>query len=338
MKRHGDLWKYVVDPENIELAYKRAKHGKTWQRTIQRVEKRKPQALEELRQSLMNRTFTTSEYRTKRVYEPKERTIYILPFFPDRIAQHAVMNVVAPIWNRTFDEESHACRPGKGQHSASISVMRNVRRYHHVLQGDIRKFYPSLHHDTVLSIIHRKIKDPDVLWLLDDIVRSFPGGRNAPIGNLTSQWLGNLYMNEFDQWVRREIKPGGYVRYNDDFLLFGNDHQRLLEFQEQCRDYLAEKLKLFMSKDRVYPVHRGVDFVGYRHFPGYILVRKSTAKRIRARVRHLKYEIATGSIPTEKARSVIASINGWMQWSNTYNLRSALHLEELQEEVIASIP
>jgi RNA-directed DNA polymerase len=337
MRRHGDLWRFVVDPENIELAYKRAKHGKTWQRTIQRVERRKEAALSELHSSLINHTFTTSEYRTKQVHEPKERTIYILPFFPDRIAQHAVMNFVAPIWNRMFDEGSHACRPGKGQHSASRDTMRHVRRYRYVLQGDIRKFYPSIHHDTALSIIRRKIKDPDVLWLLEDIIRSFPGDRNVPIGNLTSQWLGNLYMNEFDQWVRRELRPGGYVRYNDDFLLFGNDRRRLISDQERCREHLDDALKLTMSKDRVYPVSRGVDFVGYRHFPEYVLVRKSTAKRIAARLRRLRYELATGIISLEKARSVVASIGGWMRWSSTYNFRRSLRIDALQEDIVAAI-
>lgn len=337
MKRYGNLWQQVIDPENIELAYLRARRGKTWQKTVLRVEHNKREILDGVRRSLIHHTFTTSDYRTKQVHEPKERTIYILPFAPDRIVQHAVMHVVAPIWDRMFDSASHACRPGKGQHSASRQAMECVRRYRFTLQGDIRKFYPSIHHDTAIDIIHRKLKDPDVLWLLDDIVRSFPGGRNLPIGNLTSQWIGNLYMNEFDRFVRHQLKPGGYVRYNDDFLMFGNDKGRLQEFRERSRSFLDERLKLTMSKDRVYPVSRGVDFVGYRHFSGYVLIRKSTARRVRGRISRLRYELATKQIHPEKARSVIASTIGWLRWANAYNLRRSIGIDLLQEDICGSL-
>jgi hypothetical protein len=247
------------------------------------------------------------------------------------------MNVVSPIWNKKFDDDSHACRPGRGQHSASQRVMQFVRKYRYALQGDIRRFYPSIHHDTLIEIIHRKIKDPNVLWLLEDIIRSFPGGRNVPIGNLTSQWLGNLYMNEFDRFVRTEIRPGGYARYNDDFVLFGNDKRALRSAQGACRVFLDERLKLTLSKDRVYPVSQGVDFVWYRHFPGYVLIRKSTARRVKQRIRHLRYEIATGQIEPERARSVVASMNGWLRWANAYNLRKSLGIDALQEEIVAAL-
>jgi RNA-directed DNA polymerase len=189
----------------------------------------------------------------------------------------------------------------------------------------------------LIDIIHRKIKDPGVLWLLGDIIRSFPGGRNVPIGNLTSQWLGNLYMNEFDRYVRTEIRPGGYVRYNDDFLLFGDDKQALRGAQESCRAFLDERLKLTLSKDRVYPVSQGIDFVGYRHFRDYVLIRKRTARRVKQRIRHLRYELATGQIEPERARSVVASTIGWLQWANAHNFRQAMGLDGLQEDIIGAI-
>lgn len=337
MRRHGDLWKDVIHPDTIELAYYRARRGKTWQQTVQRVEHRKDEMLENVRRSLEDRTFTTSEYRIKKVWEPKERTIYVLPFAPDRIVQHAVMAVVAPIWDRMFDSASHACRPGRGQHSASRKTMEYVRRYRYVFQGDIQQFYPSIHHDTMVEIIKQKIKDPAVLWLLEDIIRSFPGSRNVPIGNLTSQWLGNLYMNEFDRFVRSHLRPGGYIRYNDDFLMFGDDAAELRRFQDSARSFLTDRLRLTMSKDRIYPVSAGVDFVGYRHFPGYVLIRKSTTRRVRQRIRHLRYELATNQIEPDRARSVVASTLGWMRWANAHNLKEAMQISQLQEEIIATL-
>ncbi|MCF7913598.1 MAG: reverse transcriptase/maturase family protein [Spirochaetaceae bacterium] len=333
MKRYGNLKEKIITKENIELAYSRAKKGKTWQNTVQEVEIRKELALEEVRCMMADQTFSTAEYRCKKVYEPKEREIFILPFFPDRIVQHALMAVIAPIWDRMFDPVSHACRPGKGQHSASRLVMENVRRGGYCLQGDVKKFYPSISHDVAMNIVERKIKDQWVLWIMEDIIRSFPGDRNIPIGNLTSQWIGNLVLNELDTYVRHTLKPEGYVRYNDDFLLFSHSKKALREFQDQIREFLKSSLKLTLSKDRVYPVSQGVDFVGYRHFAKYVLVRKSTARRVKKRISHLRWEINKGLVDAKRARSVVSSTEGWLRWANAYNLRQAMHIDEIKEEI-----
>jgi RNA-directed DNA polymerase len=336
MKRHGDLWKTVISPETIELAYKRAKRGKTWQRTVKQVEENKDEILENVRRSLINRTFTTSPYRTKRIFEPKPRIIYVLPFVPDRVVQHALMEPVAPIWNKMFDPGSHACRPGFGQHSASVKAMEYVRKYPYVFQGDIQKFYPSINHNVALEIIQRKIKDENVLWLFDDIVRSMPGEKNIPIGNLTSQWIGNLYMTDFDRFAR-SMGCRAYLRYNDDFLMFGDSKEELQEWRRRSRIFLDEKLKLTLSKDRVYPTWTGVDFVGYRHFPEKVLIRKSTARRVKGRIRRLRFELATNAIELDQARSVVAATIGWMKWANAYHLRQSLRLDELQESIIGAL-
>lgn len=337
MRRHGDLWRHVVDPENIDRAYQNARRGKAWQRTVQAIDERKDDALAELRTMLINDRFRTSEYRVKYVLEPKPRTIYVLPFWPDRIVQHAVMNVVAPIWDSKMDTGSHACRPGKGQHTASREVMRHVRRYRYVFQADVKKFYPSIPHDGAMRVIRRKIKDRRVLALLEDIVCSFPGSRNVPIGNLTSQWIGNLYLNELDRFVRHTLKPRGYVRYNDDFLLFTDHKDQAHAWRQQVGEFLMEELELTMAKDRVYPVGLGVDYVGYRHFPDKVLIRKSTARRMRRRVRHLRYLMAAGQVELDRARSTVAAISGWLRWSNAYNLSRALRIDALQEEIVAAV-
>lgn len=333
MKRYGNLKDKITTKENIELAYRRAKQGKLWQHTVQEVECRKDVALKEVRDLMISRAFSTAEYRCKKVYEPKEREIFILPFFPDRIVQHAIMAVVAPIWDNMFDSASHACRPGKGQHSASRLVMKNVRRSRYCLQGDVKKFYPSIHHDVAMQIVEKKIKDEWVLWILEDIIRSFPGERNIPIGNLTSQWIGNLVLNELDTYVRHNLKPDGYVRYNDDFLLFSDSKECLRDFQDKIRDFLKDRLRLTLSKDRVYPVTEGVDFVGYRHFEKYLLVRKSTARRVKKRMSHLRWEIHTGAVNPERARSIVSSTEGWLRWANANNLRNAMHIDEMKEEI-----
>lgn len=176
-----------------------------------------------IRQSLLDKTFTTSPYKSRVIYEPKERTIYILDFSPDRIGQHALMCVVAPLWQAMFIQDTYACIPGRGIHAGSRRTMEFVRRNVYCLKCDVHKFYQSMDHDILLSIIRHKIKCLDTLWLLEDIVRSYPGGKNVPLGNLTSQQFGNLYLNELDQYVKHKLKIKDYLRYCEDFCFFHND-------------------------------------------------------------------------------------------------------------------
>jgi hypothetical protein len=336
MKRHGGLFEKIVDPENIELAFQRAKKGKAWQDSVQRVEKNKEKKLAALRQSFLDGSFTTSKYTVKIVFEPKERKIFVLPFFPDRIAQHALMNVVAPIWDSMFIPDSFACRKGKGQHAGSRRCMQFVRRNSWVCQFDISKFYPSIPHGPLMEVIRHKIKDERVLALFRDIIGSIGDDRNIPIGNYTSQWLGNLYMNELDQYVKHTLRIRDYLRYCDDFLIFGNDKEEMKRLANQVEAFVSERLQLRLSKKALYPTAHGIDFLGYRHFPtGKILVRKATAKRIKKRLKVLPWALKHGRLSKEQAIGKLASAHGWLKHANTHHLRMAVRLDELIEEVEA---
>lgn len=335
MKRHGNLWDKIIDIENIKLAYKKAKKGKTWQNTIKTFDTDFDSNIMSIHEALKNKTFTTSEYKTMTITEPKLRTIYKLPFAPDRIIQHALMNVVEPIWDKMFIHNSYACRVGKGIHAGSKKTMEFVRNSKYCLKLDISKFYPSIDHDILFDIIKRKIKCKDTLWLFENIIYSFPGGRNTPIGNYTSQWFGNLYMNELDYFLKHEHHIKKYIRYCDDFCLFSNDKHLLNSMIPVIVNFLKDKLRLTLSKCDLFPVYRGVDFLGYRHFRDYILVRKSTVKRVKRRLRKLYQIISKGSFDAEKARSSIASTEGWLKWANAYNLKKSIGLESLKEAVNA---
>jgi hypothetical protein len=167
------------------------------------------------------------------------------------------------------------------------------------------------------------------LWLFRDIIYSLPGGKNAPIGNYTSQWFGNLYMNELDRFAKHDLKIKGYVRYCDDFCLFHDDKKVLGESLSRIRAFLSEKLRLTLSKEDIFPVSRGVDFLGYRHFPKYLLLRKSTAKRVKARLAKLPGLLARGKVSLEQFRSSLASTLGWLKWANAHNFRRSLGIDEL---------
>lgn len=336
MKRRGGLFEKIVDPENIELAFQKAKKGKTWQDSVQRIEKDKARKLAALRQSFLDGSFTTSKYTVKIIFEPKERQIFVLPFFPDRIAQHALMNIVAPIWESMFIPDSFACRKGKGQHAGSRRCMQFVRRNAWVCQFDISKFYPSIPHGPLMEVIRHKIKDERVLALFRDIIGSIGDDRNIPIGNYTSQWLGNLFLNELDQYVKHTLRVRDYLRYCDDFLIFGNDKEEMKRLADQVEAFVSDRLQLRLSKKSLYPTAHGIDFLGYRHFPsGKILVRKATAKRIRRRLKILPWALKHGRISKEQAIGKLASASGWLKHANAHHFRMAIRLDELVAEVEA---
>jgi len=326
MKRHGNLWDKITDPENLYKAYRKARKGKAWQSGILEFEKDVEGNLLKLQKMLCKGEFTTSKYRSKKIYEPKEREIYILPFYPDRIAQHALLQVVAPIWNNLMIHDSYACREGKGMHEASRKTMRHVHNYKYCLKCDISKFYPSIDHNILMNIIEHKIKCKPTLALLDDIVCSFGGGKNTPIGNYTSQWFGNLYMNELDINLKQQQGVKTLIRYCDDFVMFSNSKKELNRLQKHIEKFLKYKLDLTFSKWSVFKVTQGVDFLGYRHFPNKILLRKTTAKRVAKRIKALPKLLMLGEITFDQYKSSIASTKGWLQWANTYNLKLNLKL------------
>jgi len=333
LKRHGNLWSKICDPENIYAAYRAARKSKGNRHCVQTFEKNLDANLAAIRESLLNKTFHTAKYTAKEIFEPKRRTIYVLPFAPDRIVQHALMRVVEPIWDKLMIHDSYACRKGKGIHSASTRVGEYIRKNDWALQCDIAKFYPSVNHDTAFAIIQQKIKCPDTLWLLRDIIYSMPGGCNVPIGNYTSQWIGNLYLNELDQVLKHEHKVKNYLRYCDDFILFGNDKARLHQLSKTIETFCRDHLQMRLSYCSLYPVSQGVDFVGYRHFRTHVLLRKSTVKRVRKRLRMLPWLYKNRKINLDQFRSSIASTIGWFKWANTRNLQIAVNLKQLQIEV-----
>jgi len=208
--------------------------------------------------------------------------------------------------------------------------MEYVRKNNYCLKCDISKFYPSVDQDTLYKILQRKIKCADTLWLIKNIIYSYPGGKNVPIGNYTSQWFGNMYLNELDMYVKHELKCKDYVRYCDDFCLFHDDKMVLNAAAKSIETFLLNRLNLRFSKCDLFPVSHGVDFLGYRHFRKYILLRKSTAKRVKKRLAMLPRLLENGKITKGQFKSSVASTWGWLKWANTYNFRLSLDIDKLR--------
>lgn len=333
MKRHGDIFKNIVDLENIRNAYLKAKKGKSKMESVQKFQANEEENLKRVQDLLISKTFTTSKYHERTIYEPKERKIYVLPFFPDRIVQHALMAQLIPIWLPMLIPDTYACISGRGPTSGSRRTMDFARRYNYCLKCDVSKFYPNINHSILKTVVRRKIKCKDTLWLIDNIIDSFPGEKNTPIGNYTSQWFGNLYLDGLDQFVKHDLRFKGYIRYCDDFVLFDDNKKILAEAKQEIKHFLDNERRLTFSKAEVFPVSNGVDFLGYRHFQDYILVRKSTAKRIAKRLSTLVAKFKAGEYSKEHCLSVLASAYGWLRWAKTYNFKLSVHFDSILHEI-----
>ncbi len=320
MKTYNNLWDEFISPENFKLAAKKAIKSKKSKSAVQSFLRRSDVLLERLRADIMSGNFHTSPYVVKTIYEPKERQIYVLPLYPDHVLHHALVNILGPIWLNMFVRDSFACIPGRGLHAASQRVMHFVRKNKYVLQCDIRKFYPSISHAVMKRILRRKISDRRILKILDNIVDSCGGTRNVPIGNLTSQWFGNVFLNELDHFVKEKLHWRDYIRYCDDFCLFGDDKKKLREMRDKIQEYVNQELDLTFSKSSIYPVTRGFDFIGYRHFKKFILVRKTTAKKIRRNI----VNMARHDDLSDHSIGQLAAYHGWIKWSNSYRFKRSV--------------
>lgn len=310
MKRYKNLWDEFISIENFELAARRAVKSKKSKKSVQYFLEHKDELIQKLRNSLIDGTFKTSQYKIFTIYEPKQREIYKLPLYPDHILHHALINILGPIWQKMFVRDSYACIPGRGLHAASKRIMDFVRRNEYVLQCDIRKFYPSINHEIMFNIIKRKVGDKKLLRVLHDIIWSCGADSNLPIGNLTSQWMGNVYLNEIDHFIKENLHCRDYIRYCDDFCLFANDKKILHQYKEQIKNFLWEKLKLCYSKSVVFPTWRGVAFIGYRHFKRFVMLRKYGAYKMKKYIMN----IITHNDFSEHTTGQLAAYHGWVKW------------------------
>lgn len=316
MKTYRNLFPAVYDFENLYQAYVAARRGKRQRVEVERFAHRVEDNLFQLQAELRDQTYQPGGYRHFYIYEPKRRKISAAPF-RDRVVHHALINVIEPIWERKFISDSYACRVGKGTHKALDRCTEFVRKHRYVLQCDIAKFFPTIDHGVLKALLRRTIADPQVLWLCDRImdsgagvldsehdIRWFPGDdlfaplrpQGLPIGNLTSQFWANVYLNTLDHYIKRDLKCSSYVRYADDFLLFADEKSTLHQWHAELRAYVAEQLRLHLhtEKTQVYPTRTGVPFLGFRHFGTHRRLKRENVVRFRRRLRSMQADYAAG--------------------------------------------
>lgn len=323
MKRHGKLYDEISSLFNLHVAHRNARRGKTHYTEVQLVDENKYELLEKLHKKLVNQTYTTGKYKIKKIYEPKERTIYALPYYPDRIVQHAAMNVLQPIWDKVFIYDLYSAIPKKGIHKAVNRLklfLKDTESTKYCLQFDIKLYYPSMNHKTLMNLIQRKIKCKKTLWLLQDVVDSLGDETNIPIGNYLSQYFGNIYLSDFDHWLKEEQKIKHYIRYNDDGIILSGSKDELWRLLGKIQNYVETRLQLKLNKKtRIYPVDDvGIDFLGYKTYRTHSLLRKRTANKFKHKIKEIK--TCHAEMKPQHIVSSVMSYVGWMQHGNCYNL------------------
>lgn len=327
MKRIGNLFDAVCSPENLYLAYTKAKKGKAKQYGVKLFEKHLDDNLEQLRTELIAGTYRTSEYSVFIIHDPKERTVYRLPF-RDRVVHHAIMNILEPIWTSVFIENTYACIKGRGIHAVTKHLRRDmcdVPGTTYCLKLDIKKFYPSIDHEIMKAIVRKKVKDTRLLHLLDGIIDSAPG---VPIGNYLSQFFANLYLSYFDHWIKEIKYVKYYYRYADDMVILGPDKPYLHHLFSDISEYLTGQLKLRVKENyQIFPVaDRGIDFVGYVFYHTHTLMRKTIKCRMCRKAARLRKK----NLEQTTFLHRMAPHLGWAKHCNSKHLlKKVIHNEKV---------
>jgi retron-type reverse transcriptase len=298
----------------------------------------------ELQAELAAQTYRPGAYTNFMIYDPKPRLISAAPF-RDRVVHHALCRIIEPIFERRFIHASYACRKHKGTHAALDQAQAFAREFPYVLQCDLEHFFPTVDHAILRATLAHVIADPQTLWLADQILnggagvhaaeppRYFPGDdllaatrpRGLPIGNLTSQFWANVYLNPLDQFIKRELKCAGYVRYVDDFLLFAPDKPTLHRWRARVIEFAATlRQTLHEERAQVFPTNTGIPFLGWRIYPDHRRLKQRNGLAFQRRFARLRAEYAIGKIVGDQ---LDAAINGWIahvQHGDTWGLRRAL--------------
>ena len=324
MKTYNGLFEQVIAFDALFSAYMKARKGKRRSWPCRYFERDLEGNLIQLQNDLIWGKYQVGGYRSFLVYEPKTRRITALIEFRDRVVQHALMAVLEPLWEASFISDSYACRPGKGTHAGADKaqqMMRACLRKHgalYALKADVRKYFPSVSHESIKRLLRRKVADKKVLALLDLIIDSYHEsghpGRGIPIGNLTSQLFANIYLDALDQHVKCRLREKWYCRYMDDWVVLHPDKRHLHALRLTLERWLDENLQLELNhKTEVFPIAvthgRGLDFLGYHMWPHKRRLRKDSLNRFKRRVRKLQRQYAARKVDFP---DIHQQLNSWV--------------------------
>lgn len=336
MKKYGFFFKDLASMENLRLAYTNASRGKHARNEVIRFSSNLEENLAEIRDSLVNHTYTVSDYFVFEKREKKTRIISKLPF-RDRVIQWAIMQVIEPLWVSTMTSDTYACLKGRGIHACLKQLQHDLRTdpegTAYCLKLDVKKYYPSIDHEILKQVVRHKIKDPELLWLIDVIIDSVPAGDGVPIGNYLSQYFANLYLSELDHVTKERLRIRYYYRYADDVVILAPDKDTLNGVLLSVNHYMMECRNLRLKENfQIFPVEsRGIDFVGYVCYHTHTLMRKSIKKNMCKAVAKFDKLHEEGKITDRQYKQAVCSWLGWAKHCNSNNLLRVLNMAKFSE-------
>ncbi len=340
MKSYKNLYPKLCSYKNIEKAFKKARKNKSSMYYVKEFEKDLENNLLQLKRELESFTYKPLLLTKFVIRDPKTRVIR-KSYFRDRVIYHIIVNILEPIYEKIFIFDSYANRLNKGTLAAlkrfdkfkrkvsdNGKLVENPKNNNmikgYALKADIKHFFDTVNHDILIKILKRKIKDNRILWLINLVLKNFHDKeKGMPLGNMTSQFFANVYLNELDYFVKHKLKAKYYIRYVDDFIILHNNKDDLKEYKKKIDDYLIKNLKLELHQDKskIFPMYKGVNLLGFRVFYFYKLLRKRNITHFNKRLADLEEKYKKGLI---EYKQVMDSIQGWfayVMWGNTYKLR-----------------
>lgn len=329
MKKYTGLWKKITSFNNLYRASRNAAKGAKRTAEVQEFLYNLEYELLLLKKELLAQTYLPSAYRSFTIFDPKRRIISAAPF-RDRVLHHAVCDVIQPVFENIFSESSYACRKGKGTHRALKRATSMLRKNQFFLKCDVRKFFNTVDHELLKHFLEQRFTEQELLSLFERIIdEPVPGcekNKGLAIGNLTSQCFANLYLTSLDLMVLHKLKPCGYIRYMDDFVLFGSCVDELHGFLYEITDFLNISLKLTLKPEATFaaPVKHGLPFLGMQLFRSTVRVDSKSLKRLKKKLRWRTTQYLEGELNEESYERSLSSIFGHLAHADTLELRRTM--------------
>jgi len=360
MKTYNNLYSEIASFQNLFLAYNKARKGKTTRKYVIDFEKDLLNNLQQLRAELLDYSYRPKPLKTYIIRDPKTRRIS-KSHFRDRIVHHAICNIIEPIFDKSFIYDSYANRKGKGALKAlqrldqfKRKVSRNgkingwfnnnqIKGY--CLKADIKHYFEEVNHNILLNAVKKKIKCNKTIGLIKKILTNYARGgiheKGMPLGNLTSQFFANIYLNELDKFVKHKIKAKYYLRYVDDFVILHNSKEQLITWKEEIDIFLKNELKLELhpDKSRIIPLSKPIPFVGFRIFNYFKLLKKFNRKNIQRKLKKLHDLFLEKELTYDKIYEILQGSFAYMKQANTYNLRKKIYfkIEKVFSKEVSSL-
>lgn len=342
----------LVSPENLFVAFDEFKRGKRKKEDVMCFEKNLEENIFELSEQLISKTYSHGSYTNFTICDPKYRIISKASV-RDRVVHHLLFGYLYAVFDKTFIFHSYSSRLGKGTHVGVKNFHKkmreasmNFRKPCYALKCDIKKFFANINHTILTGLLAKKVNDPGILWLINNIIESYPNTLDTglPLGNVTSQLFANVYLDQLDRFIKHDLHVEHYFRYADDFVLLHQSKDYLQELIEPIDSFLERELKLRLHPQKVFirKLKQGIDFLGYVCFPHCRTIRTKTKKRMFKKSNQRKNELTAGEIINKSFNQTLQSYIGLLKHANghrlTEKLRNLVGLQSLEEEIEALYP